>query len=99
MLAAARGELPGAAPAASSARTRDGQLVITLGKEWGAALPLVKSMAFFPYDEGGIEYAAPQVATRAKDSVELAMKLGDQPHGSQGPSAACSSRPNRTATT
>ena len=79
LFAAARSELPGAAPAASSARVRDGQLVITLGKEWGAALSQIKSLAFFPYDEGGIEYAAPQTLTRAKDSVELAMKLGDQP--------------------
>jgi thiol:disulfide interchange protein/DsbC/DsbD-like thiol-disulfide interchange protein len=79
LFGAARSELPGAQPAASSAHIQDGQLVITLGKEWGAALSQIKSLAFFPYDEGGIEYAAPQTMTRAKDAVELAMKLGDQP--------------------
>jgi thiol:disulfide interchange protein len=36
-------------------------------------------LAFFPYDEGGIEYAAPQTLIRNKDEVALAMKLGDQP--------------------
>jgi thiol:disulfide interchange protein DsbD len=36
-------------------------------------------LAFFPYDEGGIEYAAPQALTRKQDAVELAMKVGYQP--------------------
>jgi thiol:disulfide interchange protein len=79
LFGAARSELPGAQPAASSAHIQDGRFVITLGKEWGAALSQIKSLAFFPFDEGGIEYAAPQTMTRAKDAVELAMKLGDQP--------------------
>jgi thiol:disulfide interchange protein len=79
LFSAARSELPGAQPAASSAHIQDGHLVITLGKEWGGALSQIKSLAFFPYDEGGIEYAAPQTLTRTKDAVELAMKLGDQP--------------------
>jgi thiol:disulfide interchange protein/DsbC/DsbD-like thiol-disulfide interchange protein len=75
----ARSELPGAAPAATTARIQGGQLLIALGKEWGATLPQIKSLAFFPYDEGGIEYAAPQTLTRTKDAVEMAMKLGDRP--------------------
>ena len=79
LFAAARSELPGAEPAITSARIRDGQLIIALGKEWGATLPQIKSLAFFPYDEGGIEYAAPQTLIRNKDSVELSMKLGDRP--------------------
>ena len=36
-------------------------------------------MTFFPYDDGGIEYAAPQTLTRHGDTIELAMKLGYQP--------------------
>jgi len=36
-------------------------------------------LAFFPYEEGGIEYAAPQTLTRSQDAVELAMKVGYQP--------------------
>ena len=79
LFAAARSELPGAEPAATTARIQGGQLVIALGKEWGATLPQIKSLTFFPYAEGGIEYAAPQVLTRTKDAVELAVKLGDRP--------------------
>ncbi len=79
LFTAARSELPSAEPAVTSARIRDGQLVIALGKEWGTTLPQIKSLAFFPYDEGGIEYAAPQTLVRSKDAVELAMKLGDRP--------------------
>jgi len=79
LFAAARGELPSAAPAATSASIRDGQLVLSLGKDWGATLPQIKSLAFYPYEEGSIEYAAPQVLTRLKDSLELAMKVGYQP--------------------
>src|SRR5277367_277370 len=79
LFTAARSDLPSAALAATTARIQDGQLVIALGKEWGATLPQIKSLAFFPYDDGGIEYAAPQTLTRNKDGVELAMKLGYQP--------------------
>lgn len=79
LFAAARNELPSAQPAATSARIHDGQLVLTLGKEWGATLSQLKSLAFYPYDEGGIEYAAPQILTRSSDALELAMKIGYQP--------------------
>ena len=75
----ARGELPSPQFAATTARIQNGQLVISLGKEWGAALSQITSLAFFPYDEGGIEYAAPQTMSRGKDSVDLVLKLGDQP--------------------
>ena len=34
--------------------------MLTLGREWGATLDADQSLAFYPYDEGGIEYAAPQ---------------------------------------
>jgi thiol:disulfide interchange protein/DsbC/DsbD-like thiol-disulfide interchange protein len=76
---AARSELPSAQPAATTARIQGDQLVIALGQEWGATLPQITSLAFFPYDEGGIEYAAPQRLTRTKDGVELSMKIGYQP--------------------
>jgi thiol:disulfide interchange protein DsbD len=79
LFTAARSELPSAAPAATTARIHGGRLVISLGKAWGATLPQIKSLAFFPYDEGGIEYAAPQTLTRTADGIELAMKLGYQP--------------------
>jgi thiol:disulfide interchange protein len=75
----ARSELPSAQLAATTARIRGDQLVITLGKEWGATLTQIKSLAFFPYDDGGIEYAAPQTLTRTPEGIELSMKLGYQP--------------------
>ncbi|HTV98603.1 MAG TPA: thioredoxin family protein [Steroidobacteraceae bacterium] len=75
----ARAELPSPAPAASSARVDHGQLVITLGPEWGATLSRIKSLAFYPYDDGVIEYAAPQTLTRRNGSLDLAVKLGYQP--------------------
>jgi thiol:disulfide interchange protein DsbD len=75
----ARGELPSAAPAATAARIQGGRLVLALGKEWGATLSQIKSLAFFPYDDGGIEYATPQTLTRTESGIELAMKLGYQP--------------------
>jgi thiol:disulfide interchange protein/DsbC/DsbD-like thiol-disulfide interchange protein len=75
----ARSELPSAQPAPTSARIQGDKLIIALGKEWGATLSQITSLAFYPYDEGGIEYATPQTLTRSKDAVELAMKVGYQP--------------------
>jgi thiol:disulfide interchange protein len=79
LFTAARSELPSAQPAATRARIAGDQLVVTLGSEWGATLSQIKSLAFFPYDDGGIEYATPQKLTRTKDAVELSMKLGYKP--------------------
>jgi thiol:disulfide interchange protein DsbD len=50
-----------------------------LGAEWGATLNQIKSLAFFPYDEGGIEYAAPQNLKKTPNGLELSMKVGYQP--------------------
>jgi DsbC/DsbD-like thiol-disulfide interchange protein len=69
LFTAARSELPSAQPAAINARIQGDQLIIALGSEWGATLSQIKSLAFFPYDEGGIEYATPQKLTRTKDAV------------------------------
>jgi thiol:disulfide interchange protein/DsbC/DsbD-like thiol-disulfide interchange protein len=79
LFAGARSELPSPAPAATSARIEGDQLIISLGKEWGATLSQIKSLVFFPYDEGGIEYAAPQKLLRSNDTVQLSMKIGYQP--------------------
>jgi thiol:disulfide interchange protein/DsbC/DsbD-like thiol-disulfide interchange protein len=79
LFAGARSELPSAAPAPTTAKIKDGQLVLTLGKEWGPTLQQVKSLAFYPYDDGGIEYAAPQTLSHHPDSLELTMKVGYQP--------------------
>jgi thiol:disulfide interchange protein/DsbC/DsbD-like thiol-disulfide interchange protein len=79
LFAAARSEVPSAQPAATTAKIQGDQLVVTLGEQWGATLSQIKSLAFFPYDEGSIEYAAPQTLKRSKDAVELSMKVGYQP--------------------
>ncbi len=79
LFAAARSELPSAQPAPTTARIQGDQLVISLGKEWGPTLSQIKSLAFFPYDEGSIEYSTAQVLTRSQDAVELSMKVGYQP--------------------
>jgi thiol:disulfide interchange protein DsbD len=82
LFAAARSDLPSPEPASTSAKLQHGQLVITLGKMWGPALSQIEALAFYPYDEGSIEYGAPQTLTRTRDSVELAVKAGYQPpHG------------------
>jgi thiol:disulfide interchange protein/DsbC/DsbD-like thiol-disulfide interchange protein len=75
----ARADLPASAPASSDAAVKDGRLVLTLGRDWGATLSQIKSLAFYPYDDGIIEYGAPQTLTRKDGSVELSMKLGYQP--------------------
>jgi thiol:disulfide interchange protein/DsbC/DsbD-like thiol-disulfide interchange protein len=75
----ARSELPNAEPAPTSARIQGDKLIITLGREWGTTLSQITSLAFYPYDEGGIEYATPQTLTRSKNGVDLAMKIGFQP--------------------
>jgi thiol:disulfide interchange protein DsbD len=79
LFAAARTELPSAQPAPTSARIQGDRLVIALGSEWGPTLSQIKSLSFFPYDEGSIEYADAQVLSRSKDGVELSMKVGYQP--------------------
>src|SRR5580692_6309097 len=79
LFTAARSELPSAQPAPTSARIQGDKLIITLGQAWGATLPQITALTFFPYDEGGIEYATPQTLTRATDAVDLAMKVGYQP--------------------
>jgi thiol:disulfide interchange protein DsbD len=79
LFAEARSELPTPQLAQTSARIEGDQLIISLGKEWGATLSQIKSLAFFPYDEGSIEYAAPQKLTRSGDGIQLAMKVGYQP--------------------
>ena len=79
LFTAARSELPSAQPATTTARILGDKLVISLGSEWGPILSQITSLMFFPYDEGGIEYATPQTLTRSKDSLDLSMKIGYQP--------------------
>ena len=79
LFTAARSAVPGAAPAATTAKIDNGRLLITLGKDWGATLTQIQSLEFFPYADGAIEYAAPQTLNRSAGAVELATKAGYQP--------------------
>jgi thiol:disulfide interchange protein len=88
LFSAARSELPHGEPAATRATLRGDQLVIILGNAWGDTLSQIKSLTFFPYAEGIIEYAAPQTLTRTKDAVELSVKVGYQPTQSATPGTA-----------
>src|ERR1700761_9452000 len=76
LFAEARADLPTAAPAAVTARIADGKLDLRLGPEWGATLAPLRTLPFFPHDDGGIEYAAPQTLRRGSNDLELSMKLG-----------------------
>ena len=78
LFAEARGELPRAAPAPAAARVQNGRLILNFGKGWGPTLAQSGKLTFFPYEDGRIEYAAPQEIHRGADSVELAVKAGDQ---------------------
>jgi len=79
LFVAARAQLPAPAPAIAQAHIDGGKLVISLGREWGPSLDAIKSLSFFPYDEGGIEYGAPQTFSHTADGVTLSLKLGYQP--------------------
>jgi thiol:disulfide interchange protein/DsbC/DsbD-like thiol-disulfide interchange protein len=79
LFSAARADLPTAAPASTAARIEDGRLILTLGQDWGATLEGVTTLSFYPYEDGAIEYAAPQTLERHAGSIDLAMKLGYQP--------------------
>jgi thiol:disulfide interchange protein DsbD len=79
LFAQARAELPASAPAAARLIFKGGQMQIELGQDWGATLPQIKSLEFFPYAEGSIDYPAPQVLTRGADGLTLTLKPGYQP--------------------
>ena len=67
-------------PAPTSARIRDGQLMLTLGKEWGRTLSQIKTLAFYPLRGRRHRVRRAADARRAAtDAVELAMKIGYQP--------------------
>lgn len=77
--AAARNELPRAQPAPATARIRGSTLELELAPGWQRALPADARLAFYPIDEGSIEYAAPQTLARHGDTLALTMKVGYQP--------------------
>ncbi len=77
--AAARAALPVAAPAPVSLRREGTQLVLTLGRQWGASLAQIESLSFFPYTDGAIDYGSPQTLTRRDGELELKLQSGYQP--------------------
>ena len=79
LFTAARAELPQPALGTVTAEVRAQDLVLRLGKDWGNVLSQTEQLSFFPFAEGGIEYAAPQRMTREDGTLQLSMKLGYQP--------------------
>lgn len=79
LFAAARSELPQAAPAGASAQMRGDRLVITLGRDWGRGLDRIESLSFIPYEDGQIAYAASQTMSRRAESIELSLQPGYRP--------------------
>jgi thiol:disulfide interchange protein DsbD len=79
LFTAARAELPQPALGTVTAAVRAQELVLTLGKDWGNVLSQTEQLSFFPFAEGGIEYAAPQRMTHDDGALQLSMKLGYQP--------------------
>jgi thiol:disulfide interchange protein DsbD len=79
LFSAARAELPQQALGSTTARLNGKEMILTLERDWGDALTQIKTLTFYPFAEGGIEYAAAQKLTRAGGAVELAMTLGYQP--------------------
>jgi thiol:disulfide interchange protein DsbD len=86
VFAAARNDLPMAAPAAAAARIQGDRLILRLGADWGPTLSQIQDLSFLPFEEGSIEYGVPGVLTRTSDGIELSLKLGYQPPA--GPSVA-----------
>jgi DsbC/DsbD-like thiol-disulfide interchange protein len=76
LFVSARNELPRPQPAPVTARVREGRLILSLDKDWNSTLPQITSLAFFPYDEGVIDYAAQQTMSRNGDVTTLTIKAG-----------------------
>jgi DsbC/DsbD-like thiol-disulfide interchange protein len=76
LFVSARNELPRLPPAPVTARVREGRLILSLDKDWNSTLPQIASLAFFPYDEGVIDYAAQQTMSRNGDVTTLTIKAG-----------------------
>ena len=79
LFSAARADLPQRALGPTSSRLGGKELILTLGTDWGETLTHIKTLTFYPFAEGSIDYAAPQKMTRAGGTVELAMTLGYEP--------------------
>jgi thiol:disulfide interchange protein/DsbC/DsbD-like thiol-disulfide interchange protein len=84
LFAAADRDMPIPAAAVVSAKLADGHLLLTLGPEWGERSARIKTLEFLPYDDGMIEYAAPQTLERKSDGLELTLKAAD-PAPAKGP--------------
>jgi DsbC/DsbD-like thiol-disulfide interchange protein len=74
----ARREVPMAAAGTTTARQDHGRLIIRVGNDWGTPLSQITAMTFFPYDEGVVDYAAPQILAHTADGLELTLVPGPQ---------------------
>jgi DsbC/DsbD-like thiol-disulfide interchange protein len=76
LFVSARSALPRPQPAPVTARVRKGELIMSLDRDWNTKLPPITSLAFFPYDEGVIDYAGQQTMSRNDDGTRLTIKAG-----------------------
>ena len=72
--------LPRPATGTIDAAMRDGRIVIRLGPDVRPSLAGARSLQFVPYEDGMIEYAAPQRVRREGGTIEISMQPGFQPH-------------------
>jgi thiol:disulfide interchange protein DsbD len=80
LFARAIGALPRPATGSIGATMRDGRIVVRLGADVRPSLAAARSLRFVPYEDGMIEYAAPQRVRREGGAIELSMQPGFQPH-------------------
>ncbi|HUY84660.1 MAG TPA: protein-disulfide reductase DsbD domain-containing protein [Steroidobacteraceae bacterium] len=71
--------LPRAATGAIAAAMRDGRIVVTLGRDVRPSVATARTLQFIPYEDGVIDYAAPQRIRRTDGTIEISMKPGYQP--------------------
>ena len=72
--------LPRPATGTIDAAMRDGRIVVRLGPDVRPSLAGARSLQFVPYEDGMIEYAAPQRVRREGGAIEISMQPGFQPH-------------------
>ncbi len=89
--------LPRPATGTIAAAMRDGRIVIRLGADLRPSLAAAHALQFVPYEDGMIEYAAPQRIRRDHGAIEISMKPGYQPHSGRLRGLVIGTEPGRAA--
>ena len=72
--------LPRPATGSIGAMMRDGRILIRLGADVRPSLATARALQFLPYEDGMIDYSAPQQVRRDGGVIEISMQPGFQPH-------------------